>query len=117
MLLVVDDDLGILRLLESFLKDEGYRVMTASNGAEALKRVQEERPKLILLDLGMPIMDGPSFVAALRSGGDHNIPIVLMTAATDGRRHARELRTNGCLNKPLDLDRLLGCIQSIVAAA
>jgi len=115
MVLVVDDDLGILRLLEAFLKDEGYQVKTASNGLEALKRVQEECPQLILLDLGMPIMDGASFVAALRSGGHHNIPIVLMTAAADGKRQAQALRTNGCFNKPLDLDRLLGCIQSIVA--
>src|SRR5690242_7888415 len=65
-ILVVDDDETIAMTIESFLTEEGYTVMVAQNGKEALERAEESPPAVILLDMKMPVMDGWAFASAYR---------------------------------------------------
>ena len=107
LVLVVDDDPDILDAICEILAGEGYRVARARHGLEALQRVEEERPALILLDLMMPVMDGLAFAHAVRQtprGGD--LPIVVISA--DGHaQKAFSVGARGFLAKPFDIDSLL----------
>ncbi len=79
--LVVDDEFGIVTLLRDVLEDEGYRVLTASNGRQALDRIAEERPDLVLTDFMMPVMDGAALLRVL--SGDtatKTIPVLIMSS-------------------------------------
>src|SRR5262245_23155992 len=82
LVLVVDDDEEIRNALTEFLSDEGYGVVSASNGREALASLREGvHPSVILLDLMMPVMDGWDFRAEqLRDPGLRDIPVVVITA-------------------------------------
>jgi CheY-like chemotaxis protein len=116
LILVVDDDPGIVGFLELALTDEGYRVRAAVNGSEALVRVSEGRPDLILLDMNMPGMDGWEFCSELRGRGPDfsSIPIVVMTAARDASVRSREVGAQGFLGKPFDLDQLFRTIAGLL---
>jgi len=79
--LVVEDDPDLRALEAELLSSAGYRVTTAADGLEALDRVEEERPALVLLDMRMPRMDGWKFAAAFRERYGDACPIVVVTAA------------------------------------
>ncbi|GFE79115.1 hypothetical protein GCM10011487_11150 [Steroidobacter agaridevorans] len=79
--LVVDDEFGVAEVLQSILEDEGYRVATAINGKQALTRLSEVTPDLIMLDYMMPIMDGTQTLAAIRSNATFaRVPIIMMSS-------------------------------------
>jgi CheY-like chemotaxis protein len=109
--LVVDDDATIRQFIEMALSDQGYRVLTAENGQEALEIILRSRPGLILLDMRMPVMDGWGFAEAYRAAPPPHVPIVVLTAARDAEASAREIAADAWLAKPFDLRDLLGLIQ------
>jgi CheY-like chemotaxis protein len=115
-ILVVDDDPTILATVSETLDMEGYPVVTASNGAEALVAVDRDRPSLVLLDMRMPILDGWGFIRAIRERG-LDLTVVVMTAAADARRWARETGAQGVLPKPFELDDLLAAVQRLRPAS
>ncbi|MGH2486335.1 MAG: response regulator [Ktedonobacterales bacterium] len=115
--LVVDDDAVILESIQLALMDEGYPVVIASNGQEALERAREHAPCLILLDMKMPVMDGWAFAAAYREQAAPHAPIVVMTAAHDSRARAAEIGADSFLSKPFDLDRLFDMVGRFVSPA
>ena len=79
--LVVDDEFGVAEVLQSILEDEGYRVATAINGKQALARLGEFTPDLILLDYMMPIMDGTQTLAAIRNDAAFkHVPVIMMSS-------------------------------------
>ena len=78
-ILVADDDHKLLNMLRRTLSYEGFRVVTASYGQEALARVEDERPEAIVLDWMMPGLDGVEVLACLRADGDET-PILMLTA-------------------------------------
>jgi CheY-like chemotaxis protein len=88
LVLVVDDDPDLLELVGEVLVDRGYRVALAHNGVEALERIDEEVPDLVLLDMRMPVMDGWTFARHLRERWGRSIPVVVMTAAEDSKLRA-----------------------------
>jgi CheY-like chemotaxis protein len=108
--LVVDDDPSILDTVTSILSSEGYPVMAASGGAQALTLLGSWHPTLVLLDMRMPIMDGWAVARAMREAGS-KVPIVVMTAAESARRWADEIGAAGHLAKPFGLDDLLTCVE------
>ena len=112
--LVVDDDADLLRMVELILDGEGYRVITAGEVLEALTKVAQEMPAVILLDMKMPIMDGWEFAREFRARHDRLAPIVVLTAAEDARLRAQEIAAEGYLGKPFDIDDLLEIIKSYV---
>lgn len=108
--LIVDDDAGIREFVRTVLVDEGYQVAEATDGSEALDQVARERPDLILLDLRMPVMDGWEFVKVYRARPGPHAPIVIVTAAMDVAKDAKDIGADGFLAKPFQLDELLGLV-------
>jgi len=103
--LVVDDDASIRELLSTVLEDDGYEVVPAANGEDALAVCARWRPDVIVLDLMMPVMDGWTFAKRLRERDD--IPIVVLSAANDLDRHAKSVGAREVIGKPFDLDQLI----------
>lgn len=110
--LIVDDDAAILEMIAELLSYEGYKVVTCSEGREAVAFAHSTDPALILLDLMMPEMSGWQVIAALRlSPQTRAIPIVLLSARRDLADAARELKVAAYLEKPFDLDELLDLVR------
>jgi two-component system, chemotaxis family, chemotaxis protein CheY len=105
--LIVDDDDGIRESIDMTLSDEGYEVLTASHGADALTLVDHHSPSLILLDMRMPVMDGWQFARAYRQMPGPHAPIVVFTAALEAAGRAAEIHADGVLPKPFSLSELL----------
>jgi CheY-like chemotaxis protein len=81
-ILIVDDEFGIVEALRDLLADEGYRTVIASNGRQALERMQAERPALVLLDYMMPVMTGPALLELMQASPHlRDIPVVMMSAS------------------------------------
>ena len=116
--LVVDDEPDIRTFVRLALEDEGYGVVTAANGAEALEVLRATNPSLILLDLRMPGMDGREFVAAYRERESHAasppVPIILVSASRLPEVDPEEFGADGVLHKPFDVDRLLESVARLV---
>jgi CheY-like chemotaxis protein len=110
LILVVDDERDIQEMVSMALESEGYAVESASNGLEGMEHVSRRMPDLILLDMKMPTMDGWAFARDFHSQYDHQIPIIVITAAADARSRADETGAAGWLGKPFDLDDLLGAV-------
>jgi CheY-like chemotaxis protein len=113
--LVVDDDPSIRELLSAALEDDGYEVVPAANGQDALAICARWRPDVIVLDLMMPVMDGWTFAKRLKEVDD--IPIVVLSAANDLERHAKNLGAAFVVGKPFDLDQLLPKVALAAEAA
>lgn len=111
--MVVDDDDAIREALQDVLTDEGYDVIGASDGQEALECLnREKRPSAILVDLWMPVMDGWKFLDALLADARFSrIPLVVLTAARDQR--ARELCVAEVLTKPVQLHQVLAVLERL----
>lgn len=109
LIVAIDDDEAIRRLIAAALRFEGYEVMEAENGAEGLALVRDCRPDLVISDVNMPVMDGFSMLQALRADPCiQAIPVILLTSLQE-REHVRSGMTSGAddyLTKPLLFDEL-----------
>jgi CheY-like chemotaxis protein len=110
-ILIVDDDHEIREMIEYALTDEGYTVISAQHGADALCVLEHHRPSLILLDMRMPVMDGWTFVRTYRRRPAPHIPIVVMTAAIDAAQWSREVAAAAFIAKPFELTRLFDTVR------
>jgi CheY-like chemotaxis protein len=112
--LVVDDDSGIRELLMRSLSFEGFDVMEAANGQDALTQLRTgRRPSVIVLDLRMPVMDGWAFRIAQRADPKiARIPVVILSGA-DAHRF-QEIEAVAALEKPVSLSQLADCLHRIV---
>jgi CheY-like chemotaxis protein len=118
MILVVDDDTAILDMIAQVLIEEGYEVLTANNGRTAVDLAHQQLPRLILLDLMMPEMNGWQVVDELRTSPQTRpIPILLLSARREMARTADELGVTAYLEKPFDLDDLLDQVRHILTPA
>jgi CheY-like chemotaxis protein len=104
--LVADDEPAIVEMIRDILEEYGFRVVTAANGSEALRLVEEAEPEVVLLDMNMPVLDGEGFIAAVRERG-LRIPIVVMTAGSSAKRWAAQLGADAYLSKPFELANLV----------
>src|SRR5205814_9262612 len=107
-ILAVDDTPQNLRLLEAFLSRDGYEVVTAASGDEALRAIAERPPDLVLLDILMPGMDGYELTRRLRASPDTSfLPVVLMTASMEQDRvRALESGDDDFIPKPVSQHEL-----------
>ena len=108
--LVVDDDPEIQAAIQMTLELEGYNVATAGDGRQALDRIAERLPDIVLLDLAMPVMTGWELHQHLRERG-LDIPLVYMTAALCAPIEARTHHAAGYLAKPFAMDHLLEFVE------
>ena len=117
-LLIVEDDLDILKLLEAALTFKGYRVVTARNGEEGLEVIQRQHPAVVIADIMMPKIDGFGLIHRLRIHPEtRDIPVIFITAtyvAREDRSFALKLGATRFLQKPLDLERFLGTITDLL---
>jgi chemosensory pili system protein ChpA (sensor histidine kinase/response regulator) len=115
LVLVVDDSLTVRRVTQRLLTREGYRVTLAKDGLEALEKMAEETPAVVLSDIEMPKMDGFDLVRNLRGDARwRSIPVVMITSriAQKHRDYAAELGVDHYLGKPYSEDELLSLVAS-----
>jgi chemosensory pili system protein ChpA (sensor histidine kinase/response regulator) len=120
LVLVVDDSITVRRVTQRLLQREGYCVALAADGLQALERLQQERPTVVLSDIEMPRMDGFDLVRNIRSDVRlAGLPVIMITSriAEKHREHARELGVDHYLGKPYSEDELLGLIAHYARAA
>lgn len=112
--MVVDDEKRLVSLLESYLDQEGFRVVKASNGREALYLARQEKPDLIVLDIMMPEMDGYEFMRLHRK--ERATPIILLTAKVDqdDKVIGLELGADDYVTKPFRPRELLARIRAVL---
>ena len=113
-ILVVDDEARLTSLLEAYLSQEGFQVVTASNGREALILTRQEKPDLIVLDIMMPEMDGYEFMAAHRK--EQDTPIIMLTAKVedDDKVIGLELGADDYITKPFRPRELLARVRALL---
>ena len=114
-LLVVDDEPSILELLSVTLRFAGFEVATATNGADALNKVRDFAPDLLVLDVMMPGLDGFAVASTLRGRGDQ-VPVVFLTAkdATEDRVQGLTLGGDDYVTKPFSLEEVVARIRSVL---
>jgi len=117
LVLAVDDEAGILRLMKLELTGQGFRVITASNGEEALKLVEDQRPDAVLLDLIMPEMTGLELMRRIRE--QINVPVIMVTAKDSDADKVRglELGADDYIVKPFSPDELGARIRAVLRRA
>lgn len=119
LVLVVDDSITVRRVTQRLLQREGYRVALAADGLQALERLQEERPALVLSDIEMPRMDGFDLARNIRADASlADLPIIMITSriAEKHREHAKQLGVNHYLGKPYSEEELLRLVRSYTMA-
>lgn len=111
-LLIVDDDNDLSELLADVLRDRGDVIRVARNGREGIHQVDERRPDLVLLDVEMPVLDGPGMAYGLfiKDMGREFIPVVLLSGVSQLPRVAARVGTPYFLSKPYMLDELFALI-------
>jgi two-component system alkaline phosphatase synthesis response regulator PhoP len=116
-ILVVDDEIYIVHILEFSLSMEGYEVVTASDGEEALAKIEQETPDLVVLDIMMPGMDGYEVCRAIRAEEEtRELPVILLSAK--GRSIDQEagmaVGADDYMVKPFSPRKLLGRIRDLL---
>ncbi len=109
LILVVDDSADNVAMMSLSLQHEGYRVVTATNGEEAISVAAHTKPNLILMDISMPQLDGLGATRKLREKDDlRSVPVIAVTAhGTEGfQRAAYDVGVSGYLTKPIDFPRM-----------
>ena len=109
LILVVEDDADNLAMISLALQQQGYRVVTAQNGEDAISVATQTMPNLILMDINMPTLDGLGATRRIRENETlRTVPIIAVTAfSTEGfQRAAYDAGISGYLTKPIDLDRM-----------
>jgi signal transduction histidine kinase len=116
VILLVDDDPEILEATGQVLREWGYSVEEARDGAAALERVQHKRPDLMLIDLMMPVMDGWALIGKLREEKlAEGVPIAVFSADREARSKADELKADASLRKPFELDELQELVERLLS--
>ena len=113
-ILVVDDEPQLLRALRINLKSRGYEVGTAETGVDALASVARRMPDAVLLDLGLPDMDGSEVIVGLR--GWTEVPIIVLSgrSAHDGKVATLDAGADDYVTKPFSMDELLARLRAVV---
>lgn len=111
-ILIIEDDTGIIRFLKSCLTENGYDVITAANGQSAMGIIHSHCPDLILLDLGLPDMDGNDIIRSVRTWT--KVPVVVISARSteDDKAQALDLGADDYLTKPFGTIELLARIRT-----
>jgi DNA-binding response OmpR family regulator len=114
-ILVVEDDKHVRMLMNAVLKREGYEVITAENGVQALEVLEVQHIDLIILDIMMPEMDGYEFAEALKEA-NNRIPILMATAKElpEDKKKGFRLGTDDYMTKPVDTEEMLLRIQALL---
>lgn len=112
-ILVADDEQEIRNLLDHFLKGQGYEVVLASDGNQALKLAAEENPQVIILDIKMPGLDGLEVCKRLKEKEQTKlIPVIVITGFEDNKMEALNMGADDFVNKPFDMAEISSRVRS-----
>jgi two-component system phosphate regulon response regulator PhoB len=117
LVLVVEDEAAIATMLRYNLEKQGYRVSEASDGQEALTRIQEQQPDIVLLDWMLPLMSGIEVCRQIRrKPSTRDLPVILVTARTEDQDAVRGLNTGAddYITKPFNIDSLLARMRALL---
>ncbi len=114
LILVVDDELSIIKFLRANLENNGYRVVAATDGAEALHTIEMELPDLVILDIMMPRMDGFEVCRQLREWSQ--VPIIMLSAKDDESDKVKclDLGADDYITKPFGKDELIARVKAVL---
>jgi CheY-like chemotaxis protein len=112
-ILVVEDEEGLRLLYEEELESEGYEVLTARNGKEAIQQLEQGRPDLIILDIVMPVMDGMEALGRI-VGKDRKIPIILNSSYPGYRQDFMSWAADAYVTKSTDLGELKDTVRKLL---
>ena len=115
--LIVDDEIHIVHVVAIKLRNNGYEVISADNGAEAFDLALKDRPDIIVTDFQMPLMTGMDLVEKLRQHEEtKDIPVIMLTARSFAipQEQQKKLQISGCLSKPFSPKELLGNIEDVL---
>ena len=113
-ILVVDDELSILRYVSACLRKEGYEPTIANNGQDALTMAEEQNPRLVLLDIMMPMMDGFEVLRRLREWS--HVPVIMVSAKADEKDKVKclDLGADDYITKPFGIEELLARVRAVL---
>jgi DNA-binding response OmpR family regulator len=116
-IMIVDDEKRLVSLVQSYLIQEGYRVVTAYNGKDGLAVAQKEKPDLVILDIMMPEMNGYDFIRVHRA--EHDTPIIMLTARVedDDKVIGLELGADDYVTKPFKPRELMARVRNVLRRA
>jgi CheY-like chemotaxis protein len=113
-ILVVEDEPFVRDLISEYLAKAGYDVDEAQTGAQALERMRDAMPDMVLLDLQLPVMSGPDFVAAVRQEPElASAAVVVLSGQANLTEEVANLGARASLAKPIDLDVLLAVVDRV----
>jgi CheY-like chemotaxis protein len=116
-ILVVDDEFSSTEVLALILREEGFGVTVASNGRQALERLDDAAPDLVISDYMMPVMNGAEMARALRGHPGHaRVPILMLSSVPESALKVHRDCYDRYLRKPFDLDALLEAVRSLLGA-
>lgn len=113
-ILVVDDDISIVKIIETALKQAGYEVLTAGNGEDACRIIETKHPNLVIMDVMMPLCNG--IMATMRIRQNNNVPILMLSAKAEGtdRVLGLEAGADDYLVKPFYQQELLARVKALL---
>ena len=117
LILVVDDDAEVRRLLAGGLSMRGFRVQLAANGREGMDRLRTEVPRLVVLDYWMPVLDGAGFMTEMRDFLPKRPPVILFTAVHDKPDLVRALGVDVYVEKPIQMSRFVKLVEATLRGA
>jgi len=115
--LIVDDEIHIVQVVAIKLRNNGFEVLTAENGAEALEMVHTHNPDLVITDYQMPIMTGIELIENLRNDSRYaDLPVIMLTARGFAIEDEKKVHLNvaACLAKPFSPREVLQCVQDVL---
>jgi two-component system, chemotaxis family, chemotaxis protein CheY len=119
-ILVVDDSSAIRKMVIFSVSQSGYETAEACNGREALDKLNDERPDLIICDINMPVMDGISFLKALKGNSVYSsqrfIPVLLLTTESEGAimEEGKKSGARAWMQKPFDPGKLIDTVKMLI---
>ena len=115
-ILAVEDDLGILEILQLILLNEGYKVVTYTSGKHVEQLIEEHHPDLVLMDIRLGDMDGREICKSIKADEKYqDTPVVLMSAHKVSENVMAEAFANDFIPKPFDIDELLRRIKRLIS--
>jgi DNA-binding response OmpR family regulator len=109
--LVLDDDPNVRHMIRWALEDDGFSVLLARDGLEGLDHARKQRPRLVVLDIGLPRLSGDGFAAELRGVYGTSVPILVFTADGRAQEKARRVGAFDFLEKPFKIDDLVAAVR------
>jgi len=116
--LVIDDEVAIAEILAAIVTDAGYRAIVASNGKQALERIKEEVPDLVLTDFMMPVLGGAGLLTALHAHPEHRrIPVIMMSSLPESAIDGRCSGYAAFLRKPFKISDVHRIVRNTIDSA